>query len=55
LPGASDAIFGVGVNEELRQRGQRMISIAKSKLSAAPDAKEPFLVEMDTARCKVRS
>lgn len=55
LPGTQDLIIGVGVNEELRLRGQRMISIAKSKLSAAPDAKEAFLVEMDTARCKVRS
>lgn len=55
LPGASDLILGVGVNEELRQRQQRMISIAKSKLSAAADAKEPFIAEFDTARCKVRS
>ncbi len=55
VPGANDLILGVGVNEELRSRGQRMISIAKSKLSSAKNAKEPFLVDMDTDRCKVRS
>jgi hypothetical protein len=55
VPGANDLILGVGVNDELRLRGQRMISIAKSKLSSKKDAKEPFLVEMDTDRCKVRS
>lgn len=54
VPGAQDLIIGVGVDEELRQRNQRMISIAKSKLSSKPDAKDPFVVDMDLARCIVK-
>lgn len=55
VPGAMDLIVAVAVNNELMQRGQRAISIAKSKLSSKPDAKEGFIVEMDVARCRVKS
>lgn len=53
LPGTTDLMLGVGIDEDTASKGQRGISIPKNKLSSAPDAHTGFIVQYDTARSKV--
>jgi hypothetical protein len=54
LPGTADLIIGIGYDDDMKARGQRMLSIPKNKLSAVPDAHEGVLVEFDLSRTKVK-
>lgn len=54
LPGTADLILGLGGNTELLARGQRMLSLPKNKFSSARNAKQPLILDFDTARSKVK-
>lgn len=54
LPATVDLAIGIGMNPELESRRQRGLSLSKNKLSAAPDAHEGLIVDVDFARCTVR-
>ncbi len=54
LPGTGDLLVGVGVNQAMKERNQRALSLPKNKLSSAPDAHEGIIVEIDPAISRVR-
>jgi archaellum biogenesis ATPase FlaH len=53
LPGTLDLMLGVGANREMMQRGLRMISFAKNKLSSDPSAREPLVLRFDLTTSQV--
>lgn len=53
LPGTADLMIGVGANQDTLARNQRGLSLPKNKLSSEPNAKEGFLVEIDSTRSKI--
>lgn len=50
LPAQADLMIGIGFDDEMYARGQRALSLPKNKLSAAPDAKDGVIVELDLQR-----
>lgn len=54
LPGTADLMLGLGADQGLLARGQRMISLPKNKFSSDRTAKLPLIVDFDTARSKVK-
>ena len=54
LPAACDVIVGVGVNEELKALGMRMVSLPKNKLNDEEDGREAFQIQVDLKRSKAR-
>lgn len=52
IPGAADALIGLGVNEQLRGLGQRVISLSKNKLSGRHGF---FTVNINEAVSRVKS
>ena len=52
IPGAADLLIGIGVNETLELAGQRMISLAKNKLSGIHDH---FPVNIDPTKSRFTS
>jgi archaellum biogenesis ATPase FlaH len=51
LPAQADLLIGIGANNEMRMHNTRAISLPKNKLGMTH---EPFTVEIDTLRSKVR-
>lgn len=54
LPGTADLMLGIGGNQEMVSRGQRMISICKNKVHSGPQSREPLIVEVDLARSIIK-
>jgi len=52
IPGTADLIIGVGADQDMLLRNQRMLSIPKNKLSSADNSKEAFLVDIDKKRAR---
>jgi archaellum biogenesis ATPase FlaH len=53
LPGTADLMLGIGGNNEMINRGQRAISIAKNKLFSGPQSREGLICNFDVARSLV--
>lgn len=54
LPGTADLILGVGADSAMLARGQRMLTPMKNKFSSERNAKQPLIVDFDTARSRVK-
>lgn len=52
IPGAADVLIGLGVNEQLRNAGQRVISISKNKVSGKHGY---FTVNINESTSRVKS
>lgn len=52
IPGAADVLIGLGVNDQLRQAGQRVVSISKNKVSGRHGY---FTVSINEATSRVKS
>lgn len=52
VPGTADLILGIGADQDMLLRNQRMISLPKNKLSSADDSKQPILMDIDKKRVR---
>lgn len=50
IPGTADLLIGIGANEDMEHRGERMLSLVKNKVG---QTKEPVKVWFDPAHTKV--